>query len=181
MVLAAVVVLIAAGAVAYRNLNVEAYPNPVPPMIEVLVQPSGLGPEEVEKYVTVPLEVGLAGMPGLDHVRSQSLFGLGDVKCYFKWGTDYAAARQEVINRLSRKDGIGGSDIEKIFNCPVFASVPNDYFPLHRVISLGQPLSPDCELGRAIAGLAAKVSASAPNEKNSPSPMAEPRPALSQT
>jgi cobalt-zinc-cadmium resistance protein CzcA len=100
LVLAAVVVLIAAGVVAYRHLNVEAYPNPVPPMIEVVVQPSGLGPEEVEKFVTIPVEIGLGGMPGLDHVRSQSLFGLSDVKCYFKWGTDYAAARQEVINRL---------------------------------------------------------------------------------
>src|SRR5262249_41959907 len=46
------------------------------------------------------LEVGLSGMPGLDHIRSQSLFGLTDVKCYFKWGTEYERARQEVINRL---------------------------------------------------------------------------------
>jgi pilus assembly protein CpaE len=64
---------------------------------------------------------------------------------------------QIVMNRMSKRDEIGGSDIEKIFNCPVFASLPNDYFSLHRVISLGQPLTADCELGRAIATLAARV------------------------
>ena len=93
-------VLVVGGLVAFRDLPVEAYPNPVPPLVEVLVQPPGWSAEEVERYVSIPLEIGLAGMPGLDHVRSQSLYGLADVKCYFKWGIDYAAARQEVINRL---------------------------------------------------------------------------------
>src|SRR5664279_3954940 len=100
IVLACAVVIIGAGIYAYSDLDIEAYPNPVPPMVEVITQPDGWSAEEVERYVTIPLEVGLSGMPGLDHVRSQSLFGLSDVKCYFKWGTDYAAARQEVINRL---------------------------------------------------------------------------------
>src|SRR5262249_55673025 len=56
--------------------------------------------EEVERYVTVPLEVALNGMPGLDHIRSVSVFGLSDIKCYFQWGTSYAEDRQEVLNRL---------------------------------------------------------------------------------
>jgi cobalt-zinc-cadmium resistance protein CzcA len=90
-----------AGVVSYQMLDIEAYPNPVPPMVEVIAQPQGLGGEEVERYVTIPIEAGLAGMPGIDHTRSQSLFGLSDVKCYFKWGKEYADARQEVINRLS--------------------------------------------------------------------------------
>ncbi len=93
-------VLVVAGLVAFRSLPVEAYPNPVPPLVEVIVQPPGWSAEEVERYVTIPVEIGLAGMPGLDHVRSQSLYGLADVKCYFRWGIDYASARQEVINRL---------------------------------------------------------------------------------
>ncbi len=92
--------LIGIGGYSYTELNIEAYPNPVPPLVEVIAQPPGWSAEETERYVTVPLEVGLAGMPGLDHVRSQSLFGLTDVKCYFKWGTKYEDARQEVINRL---------------------------------------------------------------------------------
>ena len=94
------VLLVLAGTWAFRQLSIEAYPNPVPPLVEVIVQPSGWSAEEVERYVTIPVEIGLAGMPGLDHVRSQSLFGLSDVKCYFNWGTDYDKARQEVINRL---------------------------------------------------------------------------------
>jgi len=93
--------LIVAGFVSYAALDIEAYPNPVPPLVEVIAQPDGLSGEEVERYITLPLEVGLSGIPGLDHMRSQSLFGLSDVKCYFRWGTDYQTARQEVINRLS--------------------------------------------------------------------------------
>ncbi|AKU96424.1 Cobalt-zinc-cadmium resistance protein CzcA [Labilithrix luteola] len=92
--------LVGIGSYSYSELNIEAYPNPVPPLVEVIAQPPGWSAEETERYVTIPLEVGLAGMPGLDHTRSQSLFGLSDVKCYFKWGTKYEDARQEVINRL---------------------------------------------------------------------------------
>src|ERR1700749_3172232 len=88
------------GLYCYENLDIEAYPNPVAPMIELITQPNGMSAEEVERYVTVPLEVGLSGMIHLDHVRSQSLFGLSDVKCYFTWDMTYEAARQEVINRL---------------------------------------------------------------------------------
>ena len=69
-------------------------------MIELITQPNGWSAEEVERYVTVPLETGLSGMVHLDHIRSQSLFGLSDVKCYFTWDIDYKDARQEVINRL---------------------------------------------------------------------------------
>ena len=100
MVLGIVLLTIVGGLYAYKVLDIEAYPNPVPPLVELITQPDGWSPEEVERQVTVPLEIGLAGMAGLEHVRSQSLFGLSDVKCYFKFGTDYQAARQEVINRL---------------------------------------------------------------------------------
>jgi cobalt-zinc-cadmium resistance protein CzcA len=92
--------LVGGGLLAYRQLDIEAYPNPVPPLVEIITEPNGWSAEEVERYVTVPLEIGLAGMDGLDHVRSQSLFGLSDVKCYFKWGTTYSEARQEVLNRF---------------------------------------------------------------------------------
>ena len=93
-------VVVLSGITAFRTLNIEAYPNPVPPLVEVITQPQGLSAEEVERQITIPLEVALGGMPGLDHVRSQSLFGLSDVKCYFNWSTTYGEARQEVINRL---------------------------------------------------------------------------------
>src|SRR5450631_1458765 len=100
IVLSTATVLVLAGLLAYRDLDIEAYPNPVPPMIDIITQPDGWSAEEVERYVTIPLEIGLAGMPGLEHTRSQSLFELSDVKCYFDWATKYEKARQEVINRL---------------------------------------------------------------------------------
>jgi cobalt-zinc-cadmium resistance protein CzcA len=64
------------GLAAYKELDIEAYPNPCPPLVEVITQPPGWSAEETERYVTIPLEIGLFGMPGLDHIRSQSLFGL---------------------------------------------------------------------------------------------------------
>ena len=94
----------------------------------------------------------------------------------------FARERYEVVvNRLSRRDGIGGSDIEKIFNCPVHATLPNDYFALHRVISLGQPLNSDCDLGRAIGALAARICGPSPADKKRAGGVPDPRPALSQT
>ncbi len=100
IVIAMAVVIVLGGLAAYAQLDIEAYPNPVPPRGAVITQPPGWSSEEVERYVTIPVEIGLAGMPGLDHVRSQSLFALSDVKCYFKWSVSYKDARQEVINRL---------------------------------------------------------------------------------
>ncbi|MDQ6801333.1 MAG: CusA/CzcA family heavy metal efflux RND transporter [Acidobacteriota bacterium] len=100
LVLLLTAVLLMGGIAAFKQLNIEAYPNPVPPLVEVITQPEGLSAEEVERLVTIPLEISLAGMPGLDHIRSQSLFGLSDVKCYFTWDAAYKDARQEVINRL---------------------------------------------------------------------------------
>jgi heavy metal efflux system protein len=73
----------------------------VAPMIEIIAQPQGWSAEEVERYVSLPLETGLVGMPGLEHIRSQSLFGLADVKCYFGWDTSYAMAQQRVLNQLN--------------------------------------------------------------------------------
>jgi cobalt-zinc-cadmium resistance protein CzcA len=92
--------IVGGGLFAFHALDVEAYPNPVPPLVEVITQPLGWSAEEVERYVTIPLEVELSGMTGLDHIRSQSIFGLSDVKCYFQWGYPYETVRQEVLNRL---------------------------------------------------------------------------------
>ena len=69
-------VLAAVGGYAFFNVNVEAYPDPAPAIIEVVAQYPGASAEEVERQVTIPLEVALAGMPGLQSTRSKSLFGL---------------------------------------------------------------------------------------------------------
>src|SRR3989442_13513755 len=92
--------LAASGAHAFVNINVEAYPDPAPAIIEVIAQYPGASAEEVERQVTIPLEVTLAGMPGLKYTRSKSLFGLSHLRNQFEYGVDYYKARQEVINRL---------------------------------------------------------------------------------
>jgi cobalt-zinc-cadmium resistance protein CzcA len=100
VVLGLAVLLVIAGVYAFYELDIEAYPDPVQPRVEIITQPTGLGAEEVEKLATVPLEVGLAGMRNLEAIRSTSLFGLSDIKCYFSWDSDYYWDRVETINRL---------------------------------------------------------------------------------
>ncbi len=100
IVIGAALALLIAGAYSFAEIDIEAYPDPVQPMVEVLTLPSGLSAEEVEKLVTVPLEVGLAGMRDLQAMRSISLFGLSDVRCYFEWESDYYQDRVETINHL---------------------------------------------------------------------------------
>jgi cobalt-zinc-cadmium resistance protein CzcA len=88
------------GMYAFLHVNVEAYPDPAPPIIEVVAPDNGASAEEIERQVTIPLEVTLAGMPGLKYVRSKSLFGLSHLRIQFDYGFEYDRARQEVINRL---------------------------------------------------------------------------------
>lgn len=100
IVLVGTIGLILFGIHAAYNLNVEAYPDPTPPLVEVITQNPGSSPEEMERLIGIPIETALNGMPGLKYLRSISLAGLNDVKCQFEYGTDYWAARQEVINRI---------------------------------------------------------------------------------
>jgi heavy metal efflux system protein len=100
LVVAGAVALLLGGLYAFQYLNIEAYPDPSPPTIEVIAQNPGWSAEEMERQITVPIEIQLNGMPGLDHIRSISLFGLSDIKCYFTYKTNYTLARQEVLNRL---------------------------------------------------------------------------------
>jgi len=92
--------LAAVGTYAFVKVNVEAYPDPAPAIIEVVAQYPGASAEEVERNVTIPLEVTLAGMPGLKTTRTKSLFGLSHLRNQFDYGIDYETAKQQVINRL---------------------------------------------------------------------------------
>ena len=84
---------------------------------------------------------------------------------------------QIMVNRINRRDEIGGSDIEKLFNCSVNSRIPNDYFSLHRAVTLGQPVDGHCELGKAIENLAGRLAGQAgPDRKKS---IADPRGVLS--
>src|SRR5215472_12151098 len=104
LIIAAALFLVIGGLYAFHVLNIEAYPDPSPPTIEIIAQNSGWSAEEMERQITVPVETQLNGMPGLDHLRSISLFGLTDIKCYFDYDTDYNFDRQEVLNRLQMVD-----------------------------------------------------------------------------
>src|ERR1700736_1842447 len=101
VIIGAAIVLLVVGIFAFAHLDIEAYPDPVQPLVEVLTLPNGLSAEEVEKLVTVPTEYGLAGMRDLQAMRSISLYGLSDIRCYFSWDSDYYWDRVETINRLS--------------------------------------------------------------------------------
>lgn len=93
-------VLFFGGLLAFHSLDVIAYPDPSPPMIEVITQYPGWSAEQMERAITIPIEITLQGMPGLTDIRSLSIFGLSDLKVYFDYDTDYFRDRQEVLNRL---------------------------------------------------------------------------------
>lgn len=81
--------LIIGGLFAFSRLNIEAYPNPAPVILEITAQAPGLSAEEMERYYTIPMEVGLAATPGVDVIRSTSFYGLSFVRVVFKYGVDY--------------------------------------------------------------------------------------------
>jgi heavy metal efflux system protein len=91
---------VAVGYAAFTTLNVEAYPDPAPPIIEIIAQYPGQSPEEVERYVTIPLEIAVASTPGLTYIRSNTVFALGFIRLQFEYGRDYNFVRQQVTNRL---------------------------------------------------------------------------------
>lgn len=94
--------LFVAGIVSFIKLNIEAYPDPVPPLVDIITQSSGQSAEEIERYITIPLEIQLAGIPHVTTVRTISLFGLSDVKVQFTYDLSYKEAEQQVLNRLSQ-------------------------------------------------------------------------------
>ena len=102
LVLVVFLASLAAGALAFTKLNIEAYPDPVPPLVDVITQNPGQSAEETERYITIPLEVQLAGVPHLTTMRTISLFGLSDIKLQFTYDYTYEEAEQKVLNRLAQ-------------------------------------------------------------------------------
>ncbi len=96
------VLVLAAGYYSYSRLPVDAFPDVTPTLVQVFAETEGLAPEEVEKYVTYPVEVAMNGLPHLKEVRSVSNFGLSVVNIYFEDGTDIYFARQLVNERLQQ-------------------------------------------------------------------------------
>jgi cobalt-zinc-cadmium resistance protein CzcA len=99
IVLLGLLVFVGAGLAAFSRLNIEAYPNPAPVILEITAQSAGLSAEEMERYYTIPIEVGLAATPGVEVIRSTSFYGLAFVRVVFQYGVDYYfALTQTQIN-----------------------------------------------------------------------------------
>jgi cobalt-zinc-cadmium resistance protein CzcA len=94
--------MIIGGLVAFQQLNIEAYPDPTPPMVDIVTQSPGLSAEEIERYITIPLETQVAGIKNMKVIRTISLYGLSDVKLQFSFDYTYDQALQQVLNRLSQ-------------------------------------------------------------------------------
>ena len=90
------------GLFAFQQLNIEAYPDPTPPMVDIVTQSPGLSAEEIERYITIPIETQVAGIKNLKTIRTISLYGLSDVKLQFSFDYTYDEALQQVLNRLGQ-------------------------------------------------------------------------------
>src|SRR6201993_1892649 len=94
--------VIIGGLIAFQQLNIEAYPDPTPPMVDVVTQSPGLSAEEIERYITIPIDLNVPTAPHLTAMRTISLFGLSNVKLQFSFDYTYEQALQQVLNRLSQ-------------------------------------------------------------------------------
>ena len=101
LVLVLVVALIVGGSISFQRMPVDAYPDLSPPMVELITQWPGHASEEVERLITIPLEVEMNGVPHMQVMRSISLYGLSDVRMTFDEGTDDYFARQVVFERIA--------------------------------------------------------------------------------
>src|SRR6267143_2615389 len=101
LMVAAFLMILLGGLVAFRQLNIEAYPDPTPPMVDVITQSPGLSAEEIERYITIPIENQTAAIKNLRVIRTISLYGLSDVKLQFTFDYTYEEALQQVLNRLA--------------------------------------------------------------------------------
>lgn len=102
------------GFFAYRKLNIEAYPNPTPVILEITAQAPGLSAEEMERYYTRPIEIGLYTTPGIEIIRSTSFYGLSFVRVVFKYGVDYHFAYAQAAVALQQNVNLPGNQTAQI-------------------------------------------------------------------
>jgi heavy metal efflux system protein len=114
IVMLGLLVFAAGGFIAFQKLNIEAYPNPAPVILEITAQAPGLSAEEMERYYTVPMEIGLYSTPGIDNIRSTSFYGLTFVRVTFKYGVDYYFAYTQAALSLQQNVSLPGGQIPQI-------------------------------------------------------------------
>jgi cobalt-zinc-cadmium resistance protein CzcA len=108
------VLFVSAGFIAFKMLNIEAYPNPTPVILEITAQAPGLSAEEMERYYTIPMEIGLYTTPGIDVIRSTSFYGLSFVRVSFKYGVDYHFAYAQASVAMQQNVSLPGGLIPTI-------------------------------------------------------------------
>lgn len=114
IVVLAILVFLGAGIFAFTRLNIEAYPNPAPVILEITAQAPGLSAEEMEKYYTIPMEIALYPTPGVVNIRSTSFYGLSFVRVTFKYGTDYHTAYSQAAVSLQQGVNLPGTQVPQI-------------------------------------------------------------------
>jgi heavy metal efflux system protein len=114
IILLALLVFVAGGVVAFTKLNIEAYPQPAPVILEITAQAAGLSAEEMERYYTIPMEIGLYPTPGIDNIRSTSFYGLTFVRVTFKYGVDYFLVYTQAVLSLQQNVSLPGGQIPAI-------------------------------------------------------------------
>jgi len=114
IVVLGLIVFCAAGLVAFTRLNIEAYPNPAPVILEITAQAAGMSAEEMEKYYTIPMEVGLYPTPGVVNIRSTSFYGLSFVRVTFKYGVDFYFALTQASISLQQNVNLPGGQVPQI-------------------------------------------------------------------
>jgi heavy metal efflux system protein len=114
IVVLGLVLFAGAGFVAFRQLNIEAYPNPTPVILEITAQAPGLSAEEMERYYTRPMEIGLYSTPGIEVIRSTSFYGLSFVRVSFKYGVDYYFAYSQASIAMQQSVSLPGGQVPNI-------------------------------------------------------------------
>jgi heavy metal efflux system protein len=114
IVVVGLLLFVGAGIVAFKNLNIEAYPNPTPVILEITAQAPGLSAEEMERYYTRPTEIGLYTTPGIDVIRSTSFYGLSFVRVSFKYGVDYNFAYAQASVAMQQNVSLPGGLVPTI-------------------------------------------------------------------
>src|SRR5215469_15669099 len=114
IVLFALLLFAGAGVLAFKKLNIEAYPNPAPVILEITAQAPGLSAEEMERYYTRPIEIGLYTVPGIEVIRSTSFYGLSFVRVVFKYGVDFNFAYAQTAVALQQNVSLPGNLVPTI-------------------------------------------------------------------
>jgi heavy metal efflux system protein len=114
IVILGLLVFIGGGLIAFYKLNIEAYPNPAPVILEITAQAPGLSAEEMERYYTKPMEVGIYPTPGIVNIRSTSFYGLTFLSVTFKYGVDYYFAYTQTLNSIAQNVSLPGNQVPQI-------------------------------------------------------------------